>query len=268
MTFKQAMHDKYAIDSHKLIYHPQRVAQWLDAGDDWHKAALIYPIYVEISPIGVCNHRCTFCAVDYIGYNSNKLDIDILKIRLKEMSQLGVKSVMYAGEGEPMLHKQIIDIVKMTHEAGMDIAFTTNATALTDQFAEEALPLISWLKVSINAGTATSYAKIHGTNQIDFTRVTKNLQRAVAVRNKNNYKCVLGAQSILLPENSSEMGQLAKLCRDEMGLDYLVIKPYSQHSFSETRLYEGIDYTSHLAMEKDLESYNTPSFHVVFRAMP
>lgn len=259
------MQDKYAIDSHKLIYHPQRVAQWLEAGRDWAKASVVYPIYVEISPIGACNHRCTFCAVDYIGYNSDKLDVDILKIRLNEMGQLGVKSVMFAGEGEPMLHKRIIEMVQAAHAAGIDVAFTTNATALTEQFVEEALPLISWIKVSINAGSAATYANIHRCHEKDFSRVIKNLQGAVAAKKKRGLSCVLGAQSILLPENAAEMATLAQLCRDEIGLDYLVVKPYSQHSFSETRVYQEMDYTPLLAMEQQLASYDTPSFQVIFR---
>lgn len=73
------MSDKYAIDSHKLAFHPTRVAKWYEAQDDWDKLKKIYPIYVEISPYGGCNHRCTFCALDYMGYENIGLDFTTLK---------------------------------------------------------------------------------------------------------------------------------------------------------------------------------------------
>ncbi len=57
------MTDKYKIDSHKLIYHIPRVNDWLDG-------KTIYPLYMEISPSGACNHRCTFCGLDFMEYQS------------------------------------------------------------------------------------------------------------------------------------------------------------------------------------------------------
>ncbi|UWE16085.1 radical SAM protein [Herbaspirillum huttiense] len=257
--------DKYAIDSHKLIYHPKRVAQFLDAGDEWEKAKSIYPIYVEVSPVGACNHRCTFCAVDYIGYQSNMLNVDIYAQRVAEMGRLGVKSIMFAGEGEPLLHKKINEMVRATKDAGIDVSFTTNATVLNEEFVQRSLELTSWIKVSLNAGTAETYAKVHRTKEKDFGRVIANLQRAVAHKKANGLKCVIGAQALLLPENAHEMQTLAQICRDEIGLDYLVVKPYSQHMFSQTQVYKDINYNESLKQAEKLRLLSTDSFQVVFR---
>ena len=258
------MADNYGIDSHKLVYHPRRVTQWLDSKHDWRQAKTVYPIYMEVSPVGACNHRCTFCAVDYIGYKAQRLDVKILADRLSEMGQLGVKSIMYAGEGEPMLHKEINEIVRLTALAGIDIAFTTNGTLMNQRFVEQSLPLVSWIKVSLNAGTAENYAAIHQTKAEDFDLVLNNLRRAVAFKKARQLSCTLGAQLLLLPENRDEVTTLAAICRD-IGLDYLVVKPYSQHLFSETRRYENLRYDNLLGMAEALAEFNGDGFNVIFR---
>lgn len=258
------MADKFGIESHKLAYHPERVAKILESGSDWEKAKSIYPIYMELSPIGACNHRCTFCAVDYVGYNPVKLDFDIMKERLPEMGRLGVKSIMYAGEGEPLLYKKISELTEITKQSGIDVSFTTNGTILPKDFLEKALPNTSWIKFSINAGTPETYHKIHQGKQGDFEKVIQNLKTMVDYRNKHNLEVTIGAQSMLLPENIDEMTELSKVCRD-IGLDYLVIKPYSQHMFSLTHKYEGVDYTKYADYEKEFSSMSTDDFQVIFR---
>ncbi|MDD4907072.1 MAG: SPASM domain-containing protein, partial [Methylobacter tundripaludum] len=76
--------------------------------------------------------------------------------------------------------------------------------------------------------------------------------------------CPLGAQILLLPENREEVTPRAAICRD-IGLDYLVVKPYSQHLSSETRRYESLRYDNLLGMAEELEKFNSDGFNVIFR---
>ena len=259
------MSDKYSIDSHKLLFHPTSVAKWLEAEDNWSKLKIIYPIYVEISPYGGCNHRCTFCALDYMGYENIGLEFDTLKNTLTNMAQKGVKSVMFAGEGEPLLFKGLDLIVEHCTKIGIDTSLTTNFVPLNKKNIERCVENCSWIKVSLNAGTAKTYAQIHQTNEKDFERVMDNLKYALEYKRKNNLKCTIGVQTLLLPENKDEIELLAQQCK-EIGVDYLVVKPYSQHLFSETNKYADIDYTQTMHLGKDLEKFNDDTFHVVFRA--
>jgi len=263
------MSDKFGIDGHKLVYHPVEVARLLEAENDVSKLIDIYPIYVEVSPVGACNHRCTFCAVDYIGYEAtNRIEVDVMMRALEDMGSNGVKSIMYAGEGEPLIHKQINEIVAKTKEVGIDVSFTTNAVAMNDRFIENSLQHTSWVKVSLNGGSAKSYAQVHQTREIDFQRVINNLKKAVEFRNKNKLNCTIGVQSVLLPENADEMVNLGKIIRDEIGADYFVIKPFSQEPSSINILYEDIDYSSMTlrANEKRLKALETENFKVSYRS--
>ncbi|MEK7142451.1 MAG: radical SAM protein [Patescibacteria group bacterium] len=262
------MANDFGIDSHKLSLHPERVSQWLKGNDNWDDAQKIYPIYVEISPSGLCNHSCSFCGLDFTPQSKAVfLKTDVLKDRLSEMASLGVKSVMFAGEGEPLLHKDMAEITAHTKNSGIDAAFTTNGTCLTKRFCETAISSIEWIKVSINAGTPKTYAKIHNAPENHFELVLKNISEAVNIRNKKMSNCVIGAQAILLPDNKNEMETLAKLVRDA-GCDYLVIKPHSQHPQSVTSKYQDVSYEKDEIknLEGVLSKLNGSNFKIIFRS--
>jgi len=258
------MLDKYSIDSHKLILHPTRVASWYEAKNQWKKLKNIYPIYMEISPYGGCNHRCTFCALDYMGYENISLEFNKLKDTITNMATKGVKSIMFAGEGEPLLFKNLDLIVKYCHTLGIDTSLTTNFVPLNKKAVQRYIENCSWIKVSLNAGTAETYAEIHQTKKIDFNIVISNLKFAVEYKIKNNLKCTIGVQMLLLPENKNEATILAKKCK-EIGVDYLVIKPYSQHLSSDTNKYKDIDYSKMMYVEDEVCSISDDTFNVIFR---
>ena len=146
------------------MFHPERVSQWL-------KEPEICPIYIEIGPSGACNHRCIFCALDYLGYKNKFADTGVLKSSLSDMAESGVKSVMYAGEGEPLLHKDIGELILYTRTAGIDVSVTTNGVLFSKDLAEKCLGALSWIRVSLDAGRKETYARIHRCNE-EFTRTS------------------------------------------------------------------------------------------------
>ncbi len=249
--------DKYKIDGHKLNYHLSRVTRWFNG-------ETIYPIYMEISPSGMCNHRCTFCALDFMEYKRRFLDTDCMLERLAEMGRLGLKSVMFGGEGEPLLHKDIALLTKTAKDSGIDTAFTTNGVFLDEQKSETIIPYCEWIKVSINAGTAANYAGIHQTKPTDFDKVITNLRYAANHRNSIKSSCVLGMQILLLPENRHEIRTLAEVAAN-IGMDYLIVKPFSQHPASKSRKYQDIRYDDAETLRQDLSDCNTGTFKVIVR---
>ncbi len=249
--------DKFKIDSHKLLYHVPRVNDWLDGKN-------IYPIYVEVSPIGACNHRCTYCGLDYMGYQPRSLETENLKKLLTEMGALGVKSIMYAGEGEPFLHKDMGALINHTKASGIDVAVTSNGVLFNKDLIRECLKSITWIKVSINALTPSVYAAVHKTKETDVEMVLDNISYAIEYRKEQNIDATVGMQMILLPENIDDAVPLAKKAR-EIGADYLVIKPYSQHLKSNTTQYKDFKYSDYMHLEEQLAAENRDDFNVVFR---
>jgi radical SAM protein with 4Fe4S-binding SPASM domain len=118
--------------------------------------------------------------------------------------------------------------------------------------------------VSCNAGDAESYAAIHRVKPAQFDRAVANLARAAQLRRELGAACTLGVQSLLLPENRASMPALARTARD-IGLDYLVVKPYSQHPSSVTDKYKGLRYEDAEELAAELAQYATENFSVIVR---
>ncbi len=227
------------------------------------KGENIYPIEVEISPSGACNHRCVFCAVDYIGYQPDFLDKDIILRDIAKMGQKGLKSVICSGEGEPLLNKNMPDIANGIKACGVDVAMSSNGALFTKDKAEECLGAFTWIRFSVASMEGESYDKIQRGKLGDLEKVKENLTEAVGIKRDRKLKTTLGVQCLLLPDNMAQLPDMARQCR-EIGVDYLTIKPYSQHLHSENTFQ--IDYEAMLTLENEVKQYETDRFSVYFRA--
>lgn len=248
----------YIFDGHKLNYHIDRVHGFLASGD-------CFPLYMEISPVGSCNHRCLFCAYDYIGHPNRRLETGKFLQFIDEISECGIRSLLYAGEGEPLLHPEIDKFIVHSKSRNIDVGMFTNGNLLKKELAEKILPSLTFIRFSFNGGTRENYSAIHQVKPEIFDTVVENIRTSVRLREEGNLTVDIGAQFVLMPENRDFLVDAIKVLKDA-GIDYFAIKPFVQQSSSQS--YQMKDQFS-IEDIKDLldkaESFSDDRFRVIAR---
>jgi radical SAM protein with 4Fe4S-binding SPASM domain len=249
------------MDSHKLIFHPQRVSDWLSGVD-------VYPLTVEISLSGACNHRCIFCGLDYLGYRPLFLDKELILSNLRVMRDRGVRAIVLAGEGEPLLNRQAPEIIKGARATGLDVGLSTNGVLFDRPAALECIPSLAWIRFSVNGAGEEQYRVVHRGRNEDFDRVLRNIADAVDAKGELRLDTSIGVQMVLIPENSGSFESIAFFAKRlrEIGVDYFAIKPFSKHPQSICSLDQVFDYAGFSGLETCLRELESDRFQIIFRS--
>ncbi|MFC1912291.1 radical SAM/SPASM domain-containing protein [Chloroflexota bacterium] len=113
--------------------------------NQYHKGYTVLPempIRVRVEPTNVCNLKCVMCPNGQPGDVKARgfMSMEVYKSIIDEL-RLFPKPIwlfLYLG-GEPLLHKEIIDMIKMAKNAGLNCRFNTNATLLQGDIIDELL---------------------------------------------------------------------------------------------------------------------------------
>ena len=138
------------MDGTKLERHIEEVVKWKQG--QWFA-----PIHMEISLTNVCNQHCKFCYIDW-SHGKQRMPEEMLTSLIRDAKRLGMKSALIAGEGEPTLNKAWVKGIEAAGEAGLDMALNSNMVMVSEEDLQRALPHLSWLRCSVQAGNADLYA--------------------------------------------------------------------------------------------------------------
>lgn len=244
------------LNGNKLIYHTDRL-------NDWIEGKRINPIYVAFSPSSLCNHSCTFCVYHYKKFEPIYFPLDRFKSLVEELKQAGVRSMFFAGDGEPLLNKNCLEMLRLTKKNGIDVAMNTNGLMANPKYADGLVENLSWIRFSINAGTSETYSKVHRTSPSDFEKVLANVEALVVEKKKRSSKIAIGVQCVLLNENVHEIETLARKVKS-IGGDYLAVKPFLKHP--KTTWEASLDNKDDVLRDlQNLESLNDDNFMFLLR---
>lgn len=247
----------YNFDGHKLMYHLDRVQEFNSSGD-------CFPLYMEISPVGSCNHRCVFCAYDYIGYPNRRLDTDRTLRLLDELAECGLKSILFAGEGEPLIHPDLETMIARARANGIDVGLFSNGYLFKQERAEAILPHLTFVRFSFNGGSAENYAAVHSVGCDVFDTVVANIRKAAEIKRQAGLGVDIGAQFVLIPENFDFLESAATTLRDS-GIDYLTIKPFMQREEQGYRIKTPYSIEELETLFRCVESISTSNYSVIAR---
>jgi len=150
------------------------------------KLPLRTPFIVQIFPVYACNFSCIYCvfSVDKAkrGFISDKeiMDLGLYKKCVDDITAFPdkLKVLRFVGMGEPLLHK---DIAEMVRDAVLkDIAdrteIITNASLLSPKMSDSLISAgLSQLIVSLQGTTEDKYRQVCG-KKSDFKNIVNNLR--------------------------------------------------------------------------------------------
>ena len=167
---------------HRAVLHP-RLGQFL-----WHwlrgSTHLPYPpLKLHLEPTSLCNLKCPMCpqsigANEYNGY----MDLGLYQ-RIIDQVQGQVLEINLFFRGEPMMHKQIGEMVRIARGAGIRTHVNTNATTLRAKQAAALLDAgLDKLTVSFDGADKETYERMRVGARFEIT--LKNVRGFLAEKQR------------------------------------------------------------------------------------
>ncbi len=173
--------------------------------------------------------------------DSSYINIDFVLDIIDQLQSAGIKAIVLSGGGEPILHPNIIDIIKYINSKGINIGLVTSGQRnFSYNKMEYIIRSLTWLRISLDAGTPEIYKLTHGIDQDKYKTVLNFIQDALSARKKTDSQCTIGVGYLTGWNHEKEIEdyeQAALICA-KMGVDYFQLRPLN---FSN-KVYEFSDY--------------------------
>lgn len=186
-------------------------------------------LYIE--PTNACNLNCRTCVRHSWDEPTGMMDMEIFRNLIGDLSAVpSLQKVSFWGIGEPLLHPDIVEMVALAKQLGVETQMITNAMLLDRKKAEGLIDAgLDSIVVSVDGTTIESNADIR--SGADLGLVKQNIMQLRELQNiKQCFNPVIGIEFVLMRQNLGELRNLRSLAYS-MGANFIVLTnllPYSK----------------------------------------
>lgn len=171
------------------------------------------PLTIDCALPGPCLNNCTYCGFLYVNKRGKLHQQEILRV-FEEFVALGGKSIKILGEGEPMLRKDILFLLKKIREFGaIPVLFTCGDILGSEELAQEihgrSCDEIVQELYDIGVTVMLKYEKKEQDDIVQrkgySTLREKALERLLAFGFNKHYPSRLGFSIVLLKDNYDQV---------------------------------------------------------------
>lgn len=225
----------------KILHYSDKINYFINS----HRTLIV----TELDLTNKCNHRCPGCC----GHNENNQELSkeqIAKIA-EGLKVLGNQGVILSGGGEPTISPNFEYAVKVLKEAGMKIGLNSHGMNLDEAKCELIAKNLEYFRISLDAGSAEMYRKIHGMKPHHFQKTIDNIKMFAKIKKELDSKVSFGVGFLTNSETQKEIESFIQIVK-ESGADFAQFRPFIGDTFNVL---------PQLKMLK--EKYETENFKIV-----
>ena len=191
------------------------------------------PLFVSVEPAAICQLRCPECPVGKHQQSKNNNSRSALISReswqrtLFEVSKTAFV-VQFYFQGEPLLNKDLPQMIREAHDVGLYSIVSTNAQALTPQMATALVVSgLDRIIISMDGLTEASYNAYRVGGSLEQTKAALRYLREAKGR-----KPIIELQVLRLKTNEREWADFKRQYK-QLGADCLTFKTAQLYNYSD-----------------------------------
>lgn len=222
------------------------------------KKSLLPPILCGIVVTYRCNMQCVFCNLKERFHQQVELPEEKLKEIVIDFSSMGATGIGFTG-GEPLLRKDIFNLIHFTKERKMATQLTTNGMLLSRDVCEKLVNSgLDDLGISLESHIPDIHDEIRGTNG-SWQKVINGIETFIKVKKRVKGNTNITVSTVINQKNINQMEEFIEFCKEiEINnISFGVV----QEEFAKTKI-KVEDHNSYRQLLKSLIKYSRKRYMV------